>query len=347
MFTVTHMRGLVFLPFENSTLLPSLQRVADLVPQWDVRAAMQHVGAAEVALGARFTDETVLQMSLAFAVQHERILHRRFVQCDGDTLAWLQSRPIWSAAVALGEQLLPALEPDVFPHECAAIAMQLLAGSGERGSFHDLVLDVTFVKLIAALLGHIAAAYGVPTIADDQTLRSGLEAHVIPACMRQRFGLWAPQTALFADATDQWTVERGIADQLATIVAEHTGYVLPLSERHNLVLLVRATAIRERPAHPEHVLVVCPSGMATTQLLVARLRVRFPHLGDFEVLSLRDLSLERIATASLIITTIPLRLPPDATIDVIEVHPLLRQPDIDAIRQWIADNVENGPHLPT
>lgn len=86
--------------------------------------------------------------------------------------------------------------------------------------------------------------------------------------------------------------------------------------------------------------------MATTQLLVARLKVRFPHLGTFEVLSIRDVN-AKIANADLIISTVPLTLPPDTDITVIQVHPLLTPHDIDTIRNWIAAHADAKTHFPT
>jgi hypothetical protein len=46
--------------------------------------------------------------------------------------------------------------------------------------------------------------------------------------------------------------------------------------------------------------------MATAQLLTARLRTRFPHLGKLTVVSFRELDDERVANADLIITLMPL-----------------------------------------
>jgi hypothetical protein len=46
--------------------------------------------------------------------------------------------------------------------------------------------------------------------------------------------------------------------------------------------------------------------MATAQLLTARLKTRFPHLGKLTVVSFRELDTERIASADLIITLMPL-----------------------------------------
>ena len=104
----------------------------------------------------------------------------------------------------------------------------------------------------------------------------------------------------------------------------------------DLILLLRAAIVRARPERARHILVVCPSGMATTQLLVARLRARFPRLGTFEVLPMREITTSRVANADLIISTVPLILPDDAYIDVIQVHPMLRADDIVRLTQWMA-----------
>jgi mannitol operon transcriptional antiterminator len=166
-------------------------------------------------------------------------------------------------------------------------------------------------------------------------LREGLEALILPACVRQRFALWTPPRVAADTYADRYVVERAVAQQLADCVAAHTGITLPHDAYDEIVLLLRAAFIRLQPERARRVLVVCPSGMATTQLLVARLRARFPRLGSFEVLSLRDLNAERIAAADLIITTIPLALPSAPSIDIIQVHPMLKPEDVAALTQWM------------
>lgn len=346
MFAVTHAQGLVFFPSRDAGLLPVIKRIADRLASLDLADAMQQVTTLETEIGVRFPDEAVLHLALVFAIQRDRIAAGLYSASSPAGLQWLQARPIWKLAVQTIERLFPGLHDAALIGESAALAMHVLSAGRERGTSRDLALDGDFDQVIATLMHTIAQAYDAPTLATDAVLRDGLEAHIVPAIVRQRFGLWAPRSLYGADASDQFAFERSVADRLAAIVAEQTDYTLPLSERQNLILLMRAAAIRKRPAHPQRVLVCCPSGMATTQLLVARLNVRFPHLGTFEVLSLRDLN-TRLADADLIISTVPLALPPDAHVDVIQVHPLLHQRDIDAIRAWIARQGEGKAHLPT
>ena len=330
-----HKQGIVFALAQDAALLPIIGQINVLVREWDVQAALEQLARAEMELGGRFTDEAVLHLTLAFAIQAQRVRLGQSAACDAETLHWLQAQGPWLVAAAISKQLWLDLPDEVRVAETAAIAMHLLSGARDESWRHDLGADAAFRALIDILLAQVAAAYNAPDLAHDRLLREGLEAHILPACVRQRFALWTPPRVAADTYADRYVVERAVAQQLADCVAAHTGITLPHDASDEIVLLLRAAFIRLQPERSRRVLVVCPSGMATTQLLVARLRARFPRLGSFEVLSLRDLNAERIAAADLIITTIPLALPTASSIDIIQVHPMLKPEDVAALTQWM------------
>ena len=122
---------------------------------------------------------------------------------------------------------------------------------------------------------------------------------------------------------------------MAALINKHTSVKLPEAEINNIAALLRAARIRIRPYRFRQVIIVCPSGMATAQLLVARLEARFPRLGPLKVFSMRELNTERMAQADLIITTVPLAEEISEQIDVIQVHPLLLPEDVEAITEYL------------
>jgi hypothetical protein len=75
--------------------------------------------------------------------------------------------------------------------------------------------------------------------------------------------------------------------------------------------------------------------MATSQLLIARLEARFPHLGTPKVVPLRELNNTTASGADLVLTTVPIPKNLSENINVIQVHPLLMPQDIDAIIQFL------------
>jgi mannitol operon transcriptional antiterminator len=139
-----------------------------------------------------------------------------------------------------------------------------------------------------------------------------------------------------AGLPEKYEKEHAIAQDVSILVHEYTGVRLPKSEINNLVVLLRAAFIRNRSYRFDRVIVICPSGMATAQLLVARLHARFPNLSNLEVISLRDLTPALISSADLILTTVPLPRQYANNPKVIQVHPLLMPEDIETITQFLS-----------
>lgn len=336
LLSTTHRQGLVFTLAQDAALLPILSDLLRQLGGWDLPTAEATVATMERELGGRFTDESALQLALHIATQARRVRQQHYVAIAPEALGWLRTLPIWPLASREGVRLWPGLPPHVAEAETAALALQMLSSVRDEpwrklGQQSGLVAD-----MLAQFMADIGRAYSAPELADDQLLRDGLEAHILPACVRQRFGLWGTARATGEIQTERYAFERGVAARIAAQIAAETGVVLPPSAHDDLVLLLRAAIVRARPERARHVLVVCPSGMATTQLLVARLKARFPRFGTFEVLSIRELNAERIIGADLIITTVPLPIAGELPVEVLHVHPMLSPEDITALMQWMA-----------
>jgi mannitol operon transcriptional antiterminator len=328
--------GLAFALAHDAPLLPLAGAVNELLAELDLPRAHWAVGRAEAALGGRFTEEAVGELALALAIQLQRVRRGQTAAWDDETLAWIRSQAVWPVADELGAQLWPALPEAALEAENAALAVQLLGRPRDEPWHSELGADKTFHTLVERQLGEIAAAYATPALAHDQQLRDGLEALLLPACVRRRFGLWMPLRSIGAMHGERYSLEREAAARIAADVAGATGMELPPDAEEELALLLRAAVVRARPERSRHIIVVCPSGMATTQLLVARLRTRLPRLGTYEVVPMRALSAERVAEADLIISTVPLSLPEDLPIPVVQVHPMLKSEDITALSQWMS-----------
>lgn len=333
---MSHIAGLEYELANDAELMPLANHVYQLALQWQTRQAMNLVSVAEVALNGRFTDNAVLYLSLVIAVQRQRIQDGQIARTIHPAFDRLAFQTVWRVAAQLLNQQgiqLPEAQQDA---ETAYLTMHLLAGSRNNIWPSDLEMDVPFQSLLDSLMRGIAQAYRVPSMETDSALRDGLAAHLIPACMRQRFNLWSPPINYMRNLAEKYAFESTIAVQLAEEINSETGIILPDDEVNNLVLLLRPAFIRERPNRLNRVIVVCPSGMATAQLLVARLKARFPRLGKLEVLSLRELNPEEMQSAQLVITTVPLPREYLTQYSVIQVHPLLSAEDIAVITQWLA-----------
>lgn len=335
LISMTYGQGVSFSLKDTPTSLPIIQQINNLLDALPRQTAFEWVAFAEAKLGGRFTDEAVLHLAMALAVQYLRLQAGHDVKVESASLDWLTTQKEWPVAMGVSRLMQAEGLGVSFPApEIGAVAMQLLAGVRDQLWPGDLEIDPALTRLIDMLVGEVAMAFSTPGLRHDAPLRDGLVSHIIPAILRQRFDLWCPSRWSDGAIARQWPREFKIARELARLVTEHTGVVLPDSEVDTLTLLLRAAFVRERPSHPRRVYIICPSGMATAQLLLARLKARFPSLEILGVLSIRELSTDQVTNAQLLISTVPLESP-RRSLPVIQVHPLLTATDIEAITNWL------------
>lgn len=336
---VTHSSGITFDLAADKEMLLILQQAAEIIHRWRVPRVFSHVAYTEAQLGGRFSDDAVLYLALVFAIQAARVDAGHTIPEAGDPypeLPWLQSHSVWPVAQELASRLRWGVGATWPETEVAFITRHLLAAPRNERWPGDLDVDSSFETLIDEMMAHISTCYELPALEQDKMLRDGIVVHAIPAYLRQRFELWMPAQAPATLLSDEYRFEYRVAEDLAQMFAEQFKAAFPQSDINNIALLLRAAYIRERPYRLREVIVICPSGMASAQLLVARLRARFPRLGEPVTLSVRQLTRNDVERADLVLTTIPLRPDLHNQQNVLQVHQLLFPEDVEAITAWLS-----------
>lgn len=333
---ITHAEGLVFNLRGDAALLPLVEYANQFLSKINMRRAIGLVAKSEEQLGGRFTDDAVMHLALVFAVLSRRVQSGYHLTVAEELVNTLQASTIWPVAAYVARHLGRDTSSSWEAGDVAAVAMEMLAAPRNDILPGELERDGDFSTLVERLMISISEAFEISKMKYDRTLQNGLLNNIVPACYRQRYHLWFPRVLNAASLPDQYEREHTIALQVARMVQEHTGVDLPQSEINNLVVLLRAAFIRNRTYRFDRIIVVCPSGMATAQLLVARLTARFPYLTKLEVISLRDLTPTLVASADLILTTVPLPRQFAGRSNVIQVHPLLMPEDIETITKFLS-----------
>jgi mannitol operon transcriptional antiterminator len=333
---ITHAEGLKFDLQGDAHLLPLVEAVGNYLASLRMRRTIGLVAKAEEQLGGRFTDDAVLHLALFFAIMSNRIQTGYHLEVDDSRLSFLRSAKMWTVASYVASRLEREAGVLWSPSDVAGVAMEMMAAPRNEVFPGELERESDFSALSERLMEHISQSFGISKIKHDRTLQNGLLNNIVPACFRERFNLWFPEALNNASLPDEHEKEYVVAQEVSRLVYEFTGVELPGNEINNLVVLLRAAFIRNRPYRFDHVIVICPSGMATAQLLVARLHARFPNLSNLEVISLRDLTPSLVASADLILTTVPLPRQYASSPKVLQVHPLLMPEDIETITQFLS-----------
>jgi mannitol operon transcriptional antiterminator len=333
---ITHSEGLRFNLQGDARLLALVGNINHYLSGLPMRRAISLVAKAEEQLGGRFTDDAVLHLALIFAIMASRIQSGNHLNIDDKLLTSLQATKMWQIASYVAGKLGRETSSIWRSGDVAGLAMEMMAAPRNDAFPGELERESDFSVLSERLMAHISQSFGISKIRHDHTLQNGLLNNIVPACFRERFKLWFPVALNNASLPEKYEKEHAVAGEVAELVHEFTGVTLPQSEINNLVVLLRAAFIRNRSYRFDRVIIICPSGMATAQLLVARLHARFPNLSNLEVISLRDLTPTLISSSDLILTTIPLPRQYANNPKVIQVHPLLKPEDIEAITQFLS-----------
>jgi len=332
---INYTEGLVF-TYQSDTLLhPLLSQINQIVKKWDMTRVFDQILYAEDKLKSRLTDDASLHLALVFAIQTERIKLGHHLLIKEEHIERLKALPVWRVAKFIAMKLGWQLRSPFRQNDIAGIAIWLLSAPRSEKLPEGLGLENRYEDLITEILVDISQFYNAPEMKDDHILRNGLINHIIPACLQQKYDLWYPFPYPNFVLSDRYVNENEIAQKIADLIAKRTSYSMPLSEINNIAALLRAARIRFRPLLYRQILVVCPGGMASAQLLMSRLNARFPRLGPLKAISIRELSDQIIEASDLIVTTVDLSEEILQRITVVKVHPLLQAADVEAITRII------------
>ena len=336
---MSHMGGLEFDLDEDAEKLPILGYVQEILQTWNTKRNMRRVTFAEAQLGGRYTDDAVLFLSLVFTLQADRVARKHQISLDSNIINMVNELPAWNVAVQISKKLANdpyASWPD---SEIAYLTMHLISATRNERWPGDLDMGAELNQTIDELLAWVAEEYNTPNITRDKILRDGIVVHIIPAIYRKKFNLWFPTPKDLIQNGNIDSKEHKTAEHLTDVISSHMGVSSLSDEIENIALLLQASVIRERSNEIGKVIVVCPSGMATAQLLVARLKAHLPRLRDLQVVSLRDIHQKEHFSCRLIITTVPLVNMHQSQAKIIQVHPLLLPEDIERITRFLNEIV--------
>lgn len=148
------------------------------------------------------------------------------------------------------------------------------------------------------------------------------------------------------------TYEYEIATHISSLLKRDYYFDLSDDDICDLTLYVGA-AIKRKNARMKAlnptVVIVCGSGMSTSQFVEAKLKLYFPHLVVKDILPLSRVSSLNRGSQDLIISTVPLELP---GLNIISISPMLGNEDINKIsdffnpyRKIISPNKSKFAHL--
>jgi mannitol/fructose-specific phosphotransferase system IIA component (Ntr-type)/galactitol-specific phosphotransferase system IIB component len=170
----------------------------------------------------------------------------------------------------------------------------------------------------------------------DTQLFNSLILHLKPTINRLLYGL-SLDNPMFEEIKFSYpTIYQAIANHVSLFKSM---FHIEMPPNEIAYLALHFAAARERNIKPIRTLVMCASGLGTSQLIVAKLKRAFNNLEIVDVTSAMDVSAYDESMIDLIISTVAVQ----SKVKTIVINPLLPQYDMNAIREI----VEGKKVLPT
>ncbi|TMN21742.1 BglG family transcription antiterminator [Lentibacillus cibarius] len=240
------------------------------------------------------------------------------------------------------EQTLEVTFPE---EEVAYVAIHLLgtkmvsADENLNETNVEHLIDPTTRELVNAILIKIEDKMNLK-INRDQELMVALGLHLKPAINRYKYGMNI-RNPMLNDIKRNYpfAYEAGIIAGLA--IEEHTGSEIDENEIGYLALHIGAAMERNKMnAQPKRCLVVCASGLGSSQLLFYRIKSKFE--GKLEVVGTTEyykLNQYDLSSIDFIISSVP--IPDNISTPVLEVNAILGKQDIENIESYLNENEQS------
>jgi len=181
------------------------------------------------------------------------------------------------------------------------------------------------------------------TILCDDQLMSGLKQHINPALYRLTMGLEV-RNPIINDIKEYYKDLYEAVDYACRLVFSKYNLMIPANEVGYVTMHVGAALERQNGFQNKlRVLVICPNGISTANILYGKLKSKFPEIDEIEVCSLREMDEKLKQDYDIILSTVDVSK--KAENNVLFISPFLPGKDIDKVGALIKTRIGEGSNV--
>lgn len=282
------------------------KKIKAVFPKIDLIFIQNVIQESEKKLGFYFTDQAFLNLITHIAIAIERIKDKKSVSLNANHLESLKSENEYNIAKWMVNELSKKFKVTFPEEEIGYISMHILGakvqGNYAANEYKDLLekYDKDYVYIAKSIISMSSEILNID-LTEDIGLLTRLVLHLRPTIMRLRYGLKL-KNPMLSRIKEEYTSIFGAAWACSTIFEKRLGVAINEDEVGYIALhLALSVQNIERKLKT---VIVCSSGIGTSQLVASKLRKKFPDLEITQILPFNLLSNSIIQKSDLIITTI-------------------------------------------
>ncbi|MDF2881750.1 MAG: modulated transcriptional regulator, MtlR family [Clostridiaceae bacterium] len=336
------LKELIYDDYHGKIDYKSICKLKELI-NIDYKILEKIVTDAEAKLKFKFSDEAFVSLIIHIAIAIKRLNEKKDIKLSDEMLKSLKENEEYEIAVQIAFDIEKSFKVKIPESEIGYILLhilgtKLLEGKNDKfsinfGNESESELAVIMAKEII----NISQRALHINFSNDKQLLNGLILHLRPTINRLKYGLTLRNTIL-KEIKENYIEIFGAAWMTNTIFERYLGVTMP-EEEIGYICLHLAAAV-ERNKNPLKALVVCASGIGTSQFISAKLERSFRQIDIVDVISIIELKRRNIENIDLIISTVPV----ECSKPVLMVSPLLNQNDIRRIELFLDDSYKGDIH---
>ncbi|QZY55835.1 BglG family transcription antiterminator [Crassaminicella profunda] len=330
---VEELQELLYSAYNGRIDYPSLIELKGLM-DIDYKRLEELLNGVEKQLKFRFSQEAYISLVIHIVISMRRIKEGKDILLSRTILSNIKNTEEFQCAKEMSSKMqeyFNVLKPE---SEIGYITLHILGSKIHQKDLGDL--KFSFEKIeeseIAVEIGKsivdVASDALNMNLREDQALINGLILHLRPTINRLKYGLTL-NNPILEDIKSNYPDIFGVAWMSSRVFEKYLDKKIPESEIGYIALHLGAAVERNR--RQIKTLVICHSGIGTSQLLSARLQRCFKEIEILGIVASTELTKDMLDDADLIISTVPLQI--DRL--VLVISPLFTQADIRKVDQYI------------
>jgi transcriptional antiterminator len=327
------LKELLYEEYEGKIDYKSISKLKELV-NIDYRILEKIVNKAEAKLEFRFSDEAFISLIMHIAIAIKRLEEKKDIKLPEETLISLKENKEYDVAKQIAVDIENSFKVKLPEAEVGYLLLHILGTKLLEGKSSDIKVsfenegESELAIIMAKEIIAVAQRALNLNLSSDKQLLNGLILHLRPTINRLKYGLTLRNTML-KEIKENYMEVFGAACITNTIFERYLGLTMPEEEIGYICLHLAAAA--ERNKNPLKALIVCASGIGTSQIISARIERSFKQIDIIDVISAIELKHRSTEDVDIIISTVPV----EAKKPVLMISPLLSQNDIRRIELYI------------
>jgi transcriptional antiterminator len=328
------LKELLFDDYKGKVDYATITKLKDLI-DLDYKKLEKIINDAESKLKFRFSNESFVSLVIHVAISIKRLEQNKDVSLPENILQNLKQKDEYLIAEGIAKDVEKAFHVEMPQSEIGYIALHILGGKLQQNEIDALEFDFideaneNIPIIMAKEIINVASKALSMNLASDKQLLNGLVLHLIPTVKRLKYGLTL-RNPMLDEIKSNYPEILGAAWMTSIVFKKYIGKKITEEEIGYIAMHIGAAV--ERQKKPLRVLVVCTSGIGTSQLLAARLERHFRELNIKNILSYISINKELLNDIDFIISTVPIEVKDKP---VININPLLNQNDIKKLDIFI------------